>query len=162
MFSVVIVRGVDDSDLRDLRREVAFDAAMRAQSPDWTSGPTPSAPSPSPTSWPGGPLLNVYRGQATEDGDLVLPGLVFVGDSVATTTPVFGRGHHHHAVAVRGTAEPARPRRRRPRRRRDGVRRHGRATSMRPWVEDHILMDADRVARWSGRDVDLDGPCRRT
>ena len=36
---------------------------------------------------PGGPLLNVYRGQCTEDGDLVLPGLVFVGDSVATTTP---------------------------------------------------------------------------
>ena len=40
----------------------------------------------------GGPLLNVYRGQCTDDGDLVLPGLVFVGDSVATTTPAFGRG----------------------------------------------------------------------
>jgi hypothetical protein len=29
---------------------------------------------------------------------------------------------------------------------------------MRPWVEDHVLMDGDRVARWSGSDVDITSP----
>lgn len=41
---------------------------------------------------PGGPLLNAYRGQTGPDGRLARPGLVFVGDAVATTTPTFGRG----------------------------------------------------------------------
>lgn len=37
-------------------------------------------------------MLNVYAGQRRPTDDLVLPGLFFVGDSVATATPVFGGG----------------------------------------------------------------------
>ena len=156
MFSVVIVRRADDPDLRDLRHEAAFTAAARTIPglADWTD---PERAEPVTDVLAGGPLLNVYRGQCTDDGDLVLPGLVFVGDSVATTTPVFGRGitttvwqceallslldHDTDDLAGVGLALDA-----------------WANDLMRPWVEDHILMDGDRVARWSGRDVDLDAP----
>jgi 2-polyprenyl-6-methoxyphenol hydroxylase-like FAD-dependent oxidoreductase len=156
MFSVVIARGVADSDLRDLRRNVAFDAAMAAI-PGLDVWTDPERARPVTDVLAGGPLLNVFRGQATEEGDLLLPGLVFVGDSVATTTPVFGRGitttlwqceallslldHDADDLAGVGTAFDS-----------------WASDLMRPWVEDHILMDGDRVARWSGRDVDLDAP----
>ena len=110
----------------------------------------------------GGALLNVYRSQCDEHGDLVLPGLFFVGDSVATTTPVFGRGitttlwqceallslldHDTDDLAATGHAFDA-----------------WSADTMRPWVEDHIHMDSAHVDRWNGRDIDLDGArCRRT
>jgi 2-polyprenyl-6-methoxyphenol hydroxylase-like FAD-dependent oxidoreductase len=156
MFSVVIVRPADDPALRDLRHEAAFTAAARAIPglADWTD---PARSAPVTDVLPGGPLLNVYRSQCTDDGDLVLPGLVFVGDSVATTTPVFGRGvtttlwqceallslldHDTQDLAGVGLALDA-----------------WAGDLMRPWVEDHILMDGDRVARWSGRDVDLEAP----
>jgi len=156
MFSVVIVRATDDPALLDLRHEAAFDAAVHAIPglSEWTD---PERAEPVTEVLPGGPLLNVYRGQRTEDGDLVLPGLMFVGDSVATTTPAFGRGitttlwqceallslldHDAHDLPGVGVA----------------LDEWG-TDVMRPWVEDHIHMDGDRVARWSGRDVDLDAP----
>jgi hypothetical protein len=106
---------------------------------------------------PGGPLLNVYRSQCRDDGSLVLPGLFFVGDSVATTTPVFGRGitttlwqceallslldHDADDLAGCGLALDA-----------------WGTDAMRPWVEDHIHMDSARVSRWGGADVDLHAP----
>lgn len=156
LFSVVIVRRADDPDLRDLRHEAAFTAAARAVPglADWTD---PERSDPVTDVLPGGPLLNVYRGQCTDKDALVLPGLFFVGDSVATTTPVFGRGitttlwqceallslldHDTDDLGGVGLALDA-----------------WGTDVMRPWVEDHILMDGDRVARWSGRDVDLDAP----
>ena len=156
MFSVVIVRATDDPALRDLRHESAFTATVRSIPglAEWTD---PARSEPVTDVLPGGPLLNVYRGQCTEYGDLVLPGLVYVGDSVATTTPAFGRGitttlwqcesllslldHDTDDLAGVGLALDA-----------------WGADVMRPWVEDHIHMDVDRVARWSGRDVDLDSP----
>jgi 2-polyprenyl-6-methoxyphenol hydroxylase-like FAD-dependent oxidoreductase len=156
LFSVVIVRATDDPALRDLRHEPAFTAAAQAIPglSEWTDA---ERADPVTDVLPGGPLLNVYRGQCTEEGDLVLPGLVFVGDSVATTTPAFGRGitttvwqceallslldHDTDDLAGVGVALDAWD-----------------ADVMRPWVEDHIHMDGDRVARWSGRDVDLDAP----
>jgi 2-polyprenyl-6-methoxyphenol hydroxylase-like FAD-dependent oxidoreductase len=156
MFSVVIARGFADSDLHQLRHNVAFDAAMSAI-PGLDVWTDPGRAEPVTDVLAGGALLNVYRGQCSEDGELVLPGLVFVGDSVATTTPVFGRGitttlwqceallslldHDAHDLGEVGVALDA-----------------WGADLMRPWVEDHILMDGDRVARWSGRDVDLNGP----
>jgi 2-polyprenyl-6-methoxyphenol hydroxylase-like FAD-dependent oxidoreductase len=156
LFSAVIVRRADDSDLRDLRHEAAFTAAARAIPglSEWTD---PSRSTPVTDVLPGGPLLNVYRGQCTDAGELVLPGLVFVGDSVATTTPVFGRGItttlwqcealvsliDHDTDDLAGV----------------GLAFDGWADDlMRPWVEDHVLMDGDRIARWSGRDVDIDAP----
>jgi 2-polyprenyl-6-methoxyphenol hydroxylase-like FAD-dependent oxidoreductase len=156
LFSAVIVRRADDSELRDLRHDTAFTAAARAIPglAEWTD---PARSEPVTAVLPGGPLLNVYRGQCTDDGRPVLPGLVFVGDSVATTTPVFGRGitttlwqcealvslleHDTEDLAGVGLAFDA-----------------WANDLIRPWVEDHVLMDGDRVARWSGRDVDTDAP----
>jgi 2-polyprenyl-6-methoxyphenol hydroxylase-like FAD-dependent oxidoreductase len=156
LFSVVIVRATDDPALRDLRHEAAFTAATRAIPglSEWTD---PERAVPVTDVLPGGPLLNVYRGQRTEDGDLVLPGLVFVGDSVATTTPVFGRGittSLWQCEALLSLLDHDT----------DDLEGVGLALDdwgadlMRPWVEDHIHMDGDRVARWSGRDVDLGAP----
>ena len=156
LFSVVVVRSLDDPGLRDLRHGAAFDAAARAVPglADWTD---PERSAPVTDVLPGGPLLNVYRSQCRDDGSLVLPGLFFVGDSVATTTPVFGRGitttlwqceallslldHDPGDVEGVGLAFDA-----------------WAGDEMRPWVEDHIHMDGARVARWAGREVDLDAP----
>lgn len=156
MFSVVIARGLADAGLRDLRVNAAFDAAM-ASIPGLDTWTDPTRADPVTDVLAGGPLLNVYRSQCTEDGELVLPGLVFVGDSVATTTPVFGRGitttlwqcEALISLLDHDTTDLA------------GVTLAYDAWAedvMRPWVEDHILMDGDRVARWAGRDVDLDAP----
>jgi 2-polyprenyl-6-methoxyphenol hydroxylase-like FAD-dependent oxidoreductase len=156
MFSVVIARGVDDTALRDLRRGPAFDAAVEAI-PGLDTWTDPDRAEPVTDVLAGGPLLNAYRGQCKEDGDLVLPGLFFVGDSVATTTPVFGRGitttlwqceallslldQDPTDLAGVGHAFDA-----------------WSADTMRPWVEDHIEMDDHRIARWAGADVDLATP----
>jgi 2-polyprenyl-6-methoxyphenol hydroxylase-like FAD-dependent oxidoreductase len=155
-FSVVVVRAADDPALRDLRHRAAFDAAARAI-PGLDVWTDPERSEPVTDVLPGGPLLNVYRGQTDEDGRLVLPGLFFVGDSVATTTPIFGRGvtttlwqcesllslldHDHDDLAGAGLALDA-----------------WGADLIRPWVEDHIRLDGDRAARWSGRDVDVEAP----
>jgi 2-polyprenyl-6-methoxyphenol hydroxylase-like FAD-dependent oxidoreductase len=155
-FSVVIIRATQDPALRDLRHEAAFTAAASAI-PGLDVWTDPERAEPVTDVLPGGPLLDAYRGQTDEDGHLVLPGLIFIGDSVATTTPNFGRGittslwqceallslldHDADDLAEVGLAF-------------DGWAND----LMRPWVEDHIHMDGDRVARWSGRDVDLDAP----
>jgi len=155
-FSVVILRATQDPALRDLRHEAAFTAAVRAI-PGLDVWTDPERAQPVTDVLPGGPLLDSYRGQTDDDGRLVLPGLFFVGDSVATTTPNFGRGittslwqceallslldHDTEDLAGAGLAF-------------DGWAND----LMRPWVEDHIQMDGDRVARWSGRDVDLTAP----
>jgi len=105
----------------------------------------------------GGALLNVFRSQCDDNGELVLPGLFHVGDSVATTTPVFGRGitttlwqceallslldHDADDLVGAGHAFDA-----------------WSQDTMRPWVEDHIHMDAVRVDRWNGADIDVDAP----
>ena len=151
LFSVVVVRSLDDPGLRDLRHEAAFSAAARAIPglSDWTDS---ERSVPVTDVLPGGPLLNVYRSQCRDDGSLVLPGLFFVGDSVATTTPVFGRGitttlWQCEALLSLLDHDP------------DDVEGVGLAfdawsdDEMRPWVEDHIHMDGARVERWSGRDV---------
>ncbi len=156
LFSVLIVRRSDDVELRALRNEDAFAAATRAI-PGLDVWTDPARSTPVTDVLAGGALLNVFRGQSDADGDLVLPGLFFVGDSVATTTPVFGRGvtttlwqceallslldHDSADLAGAGRAFDA-----------------WSADTMRPWVEDHIHMDAARVGRWNGADVDLDAP----
>ncbi len=88
---MVLARPAADPVLARLRREAAFTAVCQAIPglADWV-GPDRSRPV-TPV-LPGGPLLNSYRGQAGHDGRLALPGLIFAGDAVATTTPNFGRG----------------------------------------------------------------------
>ena len=155
-FSVLFVRPTDDRDLVPLRHEAAFTAACRAVPglSDWTD---PERSRPITPVLPGGTLMNYYRPQTGPDGRLALPGLLFVGDAVCTTTPNFGRGittsllqatqvlrlieqHGHDRVAL-GEAFDA-----------------WCETHMRPWVEDHARMDECLRRRWAGEDIDLSRP----
>jgi hypothetical protein len=151
-FSVVLIRPTADAALKDLRHEAAFDAACRAV-PGLAAWTAPDRAEPVTDVLPGGPLRNAYRGQQARDGRPYVPGLVSVGDSVATTTPNFGRGMTTTFVQVRRllalldsehdpalVAEPF-----------DAWCEE----NMRPWVADHVGMDTDAVRRWEGGDVDL-------
>jgi len=156
LFSVLIVRPSDDTALRALRYEDAFEAAARAI-PGLDVWTDPVRAEPVTDVLSGGALLNVFRHQTDEAGDLVLPGLFFVGDSVATTTPVFGRGitttlwqceallslldHDADDLAAAGHAFDA-----------------WSADTMRPWVEDHLHMDTALADRWGGADIDVAAP----
>jgi hypothetical protein len=156
LFSVLVVRRSDDVELRALRDPDAFEAATRAI-PGLDVWTDPARSTPVTDVLAGGALLNVYRGQCDPDGELVRPGLFFVGDSVATTTPVFGRGItttlwqceallsllDHDAADLSGVGHAF-----------DAWS----ADTMKPWVEDHIHMDACHVDRWNGADVDLGSP----
>lgn len=155
-FSALVVRRADDHALRGLRDNAAFETATAAIPglAEWTD---PGRAVPVTDVLAGGSLLNVYAGQQQPTGGLVLPGLVFVGDSVATTTPVFGRGitttlwqveallrlldHDAGDLVEVGHA----------------LDDFG-ETEIRPWVEDHIQMDALHVDRWNGHDVDPAAP----
>lgn len=155
-FSALVVRRDDDHALRGLRHNAVFDQATSAIPglADWTD---PERSVPVTDVLAGGALLNVYAGQRRPSGGLVLPGLFFVGDSVATTTPVFGRGItttlwqveallrllDHDAGDPEGAGH--------------ALDDFG-ETELRPWVEDHIWMDAAHTDRWSGADVDLEAP----
>ena len=154
-FSVVLIRPTIDAALKDLRHEAAFDAACRAV-PALAAWTDPDRAEPVTDVLPGGSLRNAYRGQGARDGRPCTPGLVSVGDSVATTTPIFGRGitttfqQVLRLLALLDTepdptlvGEPF-----------DAWC----AENMRPWVGDHVRMDTDAVRRWEGGDVD---PTRR-
>jgi len=153
IFSVLLVRPTADRVLSQLRHEAAFNAACRAIPglADWVD---PDRARPITPVLPGGPLLNAYRGQTGHDGRLALPGLVFVGDAVATTTPTFGRGitttllqaqqllrlideHGPNAAAI-GEGFDA-----------------WCTEQIKPWVDDHVHMDESTRRRWAGEDVDL-------
>jgi 2-polyprenyl-6-methoxyphenol hydroxylase-like FAD-dependent oxidoreductase len=155
-FSALIVRRSDDVALRGLRHREAFEAAAQAL-PGLDAWTHPDRAEPVTDVLAGGALLNVFGRQTDEDGALVLPGLFFVGDSVATTTPVFGRGitttlwqceallslldHDTDDLAGAGHAFDA-----------------WSVDMMQPWVEDHIQMDSAHVDRWNGSDLDLASP----
>ena len=161
IFSALVIRSTDDRDLVGLRHNAAFDAAVAAIPglAEWTD---PERSRPLTDVLPGGTLKNAYRSQRGPDGELALPGLLFVGDSVCTTTPNFGRGLATTMLQV------------------DEVLRLADTTldvagavttqeltdlgeafdawteaNMRPWVEDHAVMDESLRRRWAGEDVDL-------
>jgi flavin-dependent dehydrogenase len=105
----------------------------------------------------GGPLLNAYCGQTGPDGRLARPGLVFVGDAVATTTPTFGRGVATTMLQARQLLGL--------------IDEHGTdaeavgqgldawcAEHIKPWVDDHVQMDEATRRRWAGEDLDLTQP----
>jgi len=152
-FSVLFVRPTDDRDLVPLRHEAAFTTACRAVPglSDWTD---PERSRPITPVLPGGTLMNYYRSQTGPDGRLALPGLLFVGDAVCTTTPNFGRGITTSLLQARQVLHL--------------IERHGDdrvalgeafdawcETHMLPWVEDHARMDDCLRRRWSGEDIDL-------
>jgi 2-polyprenyl-6-methoxyphenol hydroxylase-like FAD-dependent oxidoreductase len=154
-FSVVLVRPTADAPLKGLRSAAAFDAACAAIPglAEWTD---PERARPVTRVLPGGALHNVYRGQRGIGSASGLPGLVSVGDAVATTTPTSGRGLAMTFLQVQrllalldAEVDPAL------------VGEPFDAwceETMVPWVRDHIRVDGDQVRRWQGGDVDLTRP----
>lgn len=147
--SAVIIRPTADASMGVLRHPEAFEAACRSIPglAEWTD---PREATPTSGVIVGGGLLNRYRPQ------LGRPGLVAVGDSVATTAPTAGRGLAMASMQIEALlelldagAEPV------------GIAEPFGAwcdTWMRPWVQDHLAFDAESVRRWQRRDLDLDGP----
>ncbi|WP_435849253.1 hypothetical protein [Streptomyces lavendulocolor] len=139
IFSVLLVRPTGDAALANLRHEAAFNAACQAI-PDLAAWTEPARSSPITPVLVGGSLFNTYRGQTGHDGQLALPGLLFAGDAVATTTPTFGRGITTTVLQVQkllrlidecGTEFNA-----------IGEGFEAWCTGhIKPWVEDHIRMD---------------------
>jgi len=148
-FSVVLVRPTADAALKALRFEAAFEAACRAipAVAEWTR---PDRAQPTSAVLVGGALRNVYRRQVGT------PGLVAVGDSVATTTPTRGRGIAMACMQVaallalldEGADPPA------------VAEPFGTWCdhAIEPWVADHIAIDGGMVRRWQGEDLDLTTP----
>ena len=148
-FSVVLVRPTADAALKALRFEAAFEAACKAipALAEWTR---PDRAHPTSAVLVGGALRNVYRRQAGT------PGVVAVGDAVATTTPTRGRGIAMACMQVTAllglldegadpptVAEPF-----------GAWCDH----AIEPWVADHIAIDGGMVRRWKGDDLDLSIP----
>jgi 2-polyprenyl-6-methoxyphenol hydroxylase-like FAD-dependent oxidoreductase len=148
-FTVVLVRPTADAALKDLRHESAFESACAAipALAEWTSA---ERGEPTSTVLVGGALRNVYRHQAD------LPGLVTVGDAVATTTPTRGRGVAMACMQVTALLRLLD----------EGVAPVTVAgpfgewcdAHIEPWVADHIAIDGGTVRRWQGEDIDLSRP----
>jgi flavin-dependent dehydrogenase len=147
--SAVIIRPTADAALGVLRHLDAFEAATRAipALAEWTD---PRVATPTGGALFGGGLLNVYRHQRGR------PGLVSVGDAVATTAPTAGRGVAMASMQIdellRLLDEGAQP---------AALAEPFGAWCdlwMLPWVEDHLAMDAESVRRWQGQDLDLARP----
>ena len=152
-FSITFTHDGSDTRLRRLRHDEVFDDAVRAIPclADWIE---PARSQPISAALPGGRLYNTYRGQLDEAGRPVLPGLIAVGDAVCTTTPLAGRGV---ALALMQARELIRT-----------LDQHRADIDcatiefdrwcddhIRPWFDDHRDVDADRMRRWAGGDVDL-------
>ncbi len=148
-FSVVLVRPTADATLAMLRGELAYEAACAAIPvlAEWTDA---ARAFPTSEVMVGGALRNVYRSQT------LIPGLVTLGDAVATTTPTRGRGVAMACMQIEallqlidGGADPL------------TVAQPFDAwceTNIEPWVVDHVDIDGGMVKRWQGHDIDLSGP----
>lgn len=156
VFSTVIMRAGDDRALTGLRHAAVFDAAAAAIPllATWTD---PARSTPLSGVLPGGRLHNTWCGQLDEDGEVPLPGLVFVGDTVCTTNPSAGRGITTSLLQVRRLLDllaehPGDP---------ESLSRALDAWNtahVKPWFDDHVACDSGLAARWAGADVDLDRP----
>ncbi len=152
-FSLLFVRPTADAQLASLRHGTAFEAACRAV-PALAAWTDPARSVPVTEVMVGGALRNAYRPQER------VAGLVAVGDAVSTTTPTAGRGVAMTCLQVQAlvdlldagadpvtVAEPF---------------DEWCATTMRPWVEDHIVRDTEAVQAWQGADLDLTRPLSST
>jgi 2-polyprenyl-6-methoxyphenol hydroxylase-like FAD-dependent oxidoreductase len=147
--SAVIIRPTADAGLGVLRHLGAFEAACRAIPglAEWTDR---RVATPASGVKVGGGLLNLYRPQ------LGRPGLVTVGDAVATTAPTAGRGLAMASMQIGALLQMLDA----------GAELATIAepfaawcdTWMLPWVEDHLAFDAEAVRRWQGDDIDLSRP----
>ena len=144
----VIIRPTADPALGGLRHADAFDAAVRSIPglDEWTD---PRVAVPTSGVLVGGRLLNRYRPQ------LGRPGLVALGDALATTAPTAGRGVAMASMEIEVLLQM--------------FDRGEDATTItvpfgawcdswiRPWVEDHLAMDSESVKRWQGVELDPSG-----
>ncbi len=152
-YSVLFVRPTADEDLKLLRHRSAFEAACQAV-PALAVWTDPARSLPVGDVLVGGALRNAYKPQAG------LAGLVSVGDAVSTTTPTAGRGIAMASMQIRALLELFD----------QGVDPRGVAEpfenwaedNIRPWVEDHIVLDTESVRLWQGEDIDLSGPLSST
>ena len=155
-FSITITHDGTDPRMRRLRHTAVYESAVRAipMLADWI---IPERAEPVTSVLAGGQLYNGYRGQLDEIGRPVLPGLISVGDAVCTTTPLAGRGvalafGQARALVSFLTANPT------------DVELATATfdgwcqTYIRPWFEDQMRCDADRMRRWAGGEVDLSKP----
>ena len=148
-FSVLFVCPTADDALRPLRFDPVFDEACRAV-PALAAWTDPDRARPTGSVMVGGALRNVYRPQRG------LAGLVSVGDTVATTTPTRGRGVAMAFLQVDALLRLLD----------DGADAGTVAEPfgawcdelIRPWVEDHLAIDSEAVARWQGAPLDLTRP----
>jgi len=151
-FSITFAHDGGDHRLRDLRFPEVFEAATRSIPglAEWTD---PDVAVPIARVLPGGRLFNGYRGQFDATGRPSAPGLISVGDAVCTTTPLAGRGVTLALAQARALVA--------------ALDCHGADTdsaarqfddwctaNVRPWFDDHVSTDADRVRRWRGGRVD--------
>ncbi len=152
-FSVLFVRPTADVGLRSLGHRTAFDAACRTV-PALASWTDPDRAIATTDVLVGGALRNVYTPQAG------LQNLVSVGDAVSTTTPTAGRGIAMACMQIHALL---------------GLLDHGADPHelaepfemwsrdfIRPWVEDHIVLDNESVRLWQGNDIDLAHPLSST
>jgi 2-polyprenyl-6-methoxyphenol hydroxylase-like FAD-dependent oxidoreductase len=152
-FSITIAHDGTDRRLRRLRHADVFETAVGAipRLSEWTD---PRRALPIAPVRPGGKLVNGYRGQLDAAGRPITPGMISVGDAVCTTTPLAGRGVTLALAQARALMR--------------ALDHHGAdidSTTMqfddwcteniRPWFDDHVVNDADRLRRWSGGDIDV-------
>nr|WP_090277211.1 FAD-dependent monooxygenase [Mycolicibacterium komanii]CRL71333.1 FAD dependent oxidoreductase [Mycolicibacterium komanii] len=155
-FSVTIVHDGTDPRMRLLRHPDIFEAVVR-EIPSLSEWIEPSRSRALTGIMPGSRLYNGYRGQRDDTGHVPLPGLVSLGDAVCTTTPLAGRGVALALMQARELMSILDF---------SGDDIHGAtaefdewcATHIRPWYDDHLYADAERMRRWSGHDVDLTKP----
>lgn len=147
--SVVLIRPTADAEFGIFRHLDAFEAACRAIPglAEWTD---PQVATPTSDILVGRGLLNVYRPQ------LGRPGLVALGDAVATTAPTAGRGLAMAGMQI-GALLALLDARVDPATIADPFGAWC-DTWMRPWVEDHMAFDTETVRRWQGHDLDLGQP----
>ncbi len=148
-FSVVLVRPTADPELKLLHSLDAYEAACAAIPvlAEWTE---PARSFPTSPVLVGGALRNVYRSQ------VLLPGLITVGDAVATTTPTRGRGVAMACLQIEALLRLLDERT-------DPITAAGPfdawcEKSIKPWVADHIAIDGGMARRWRGEDIDLGSP----
>jgi 2-polyprenyl-6-methoxyphenol hydroxylase-like FAD-dependent oxidoreductase len=155
-FSTLILRAAADDELAVLRTQTAFDAAAEAipALAAWTDAGRSRPLSPV---LPGGGLYNSYQGQRDATGSIALDGLICVGDAVCTTNPVAGRGVATAFMQAQRLLAL--------------LDEHGAdctacalafdtwcAETIKPWFDDHVDWDTQRLRRWSGHDIDLTVP----
>lgn len=148
-FSVVVVRPTADPELKLLHSQAAFEAACDAIPvlAEWTD---PTRAVATSDVLVGGALRNAYRNQT------LVPGLVTVGDAVATTTPTRGRGVAMACMQIEALLrllddgiDPITV---------AGAFDTWCAENIEPWVADHIAIDGGMERRWQGEDIDLTAP----